>query len=252
MTRMPSSMVEVCLLDGYDVIGVTTRFQTMDEATIVDTTALGDDFAGSTYEGTRKVSITQEGFFDDNTGSIIDALTNTLASNAAKPLVMGVEGNLTGVRCVGMKSAYVSKYGRTASMGEVHKASAEFANGDPTYGIMSGQIVAPLVLRDAVSGAQTDYADGGAQSTLGGLMVLEMPALVLGGYDNVIVKLQDAATPGTWVDVASATFVASTVAPSSQAVEVAGTIRRYTRIYWTWTGAGTEMSFTALVALFRH
>lgn len=99
---------------------------------------------------------------------------------------------------------------------------------------------------------------GGTGGTLtissGGMMVVQMPSLT-STPTAIAFNLTDCDTVGgTYVDVASSTVTfsgAPVTPPDALAVAIPGTIRRYAKLKWTFTG-GTTPTATVLAALKRN
>jgi hypothetical protein len=92
--------------------------------------------------------------------------------------------------------------------------------------------------------------DNAAQTTAGGAVYLQVSALTLGGFDDLLVTVQDSADDVTYADLQA--FAAVSSAPAAQRVARSGTIRRYAAVAWTFEGAGSGQSATFLVGLVRN
>lgn len=77
---------------------------------------------------------------------------------------------------------------------------------------------------------------------------LHVPALVLGGYTNVTIKVRHSADNITFSDLATFTVV---TAVGAERVTIAGQIQRYTAISWLFNGAGSGQSIIPYVTLNR-
>lgn len=76
---------------------------------------------------------------------------------------------------------------------------------------------------------------------------LHVPALTLGGYTNLIVKVRHSSDNATFTD--AGTFSAITVAGTAASVTITGQIKRYRAMSWAWTGAGSGQSAIPYVAI---
>lgn len=76
---------------------------------------------------------------------------------------------------------------------------------------------------------------------------LHVPALTLGGYTNVIVKVRHSSDNSTFTD--AGTFSAITTPGTTASITISGQIKRYRAISWAWTGSGSNQSFIPYVAI---
>lgn len=246
MGKFGSNQCGFLLIDGYDVLGVTTQIEDNVEALIEETTALGDTWQEHEYTNIRRASIAQEGFFDDAAGSSNAALV--AGPGTSRVLCYNVEGNTIGKKFVGYSGAMQAKYVRVASRGELHKANAEYQGNGV---VEEGKILHAHGAETAASGnTQASSVDNGASSSAGGSGYLQANALTLGGYTNVVVKVQHSADNVVFADLI--TFTAVTAAPTAERKTVAGTVNRYLAASWAFTGAGAGQSVTFLTGFKRN
>jgi len=78
--------------------------------------------------------------------------------------------------------------------------------------------------------------------------VVHVPAITLGGYTSLSVKLRDSADNSVWADVAGGAWT-NVTAVGAERIVVGGTVRRYRAIQWTLNGAGSGPSFNIYAAL---
>lgn len=238
----------VLLIDGYDVLGVTTQLDHTVEAVTEETTALGDSWPVHEYANMKKASLTQDGFYDAAAGSSNAALNEK--QGTARVVVFGFEGNTVGKRFSGYSGAMQADYKRIAARGELHKASASYQGS----GIVEDGLIIHEHATEGAAGNTTDeQVDGGAgnaPSSAGASGYLQVSALTLGGYTNVVVKLRDSPDDITYSDLI--TFTAVTAAPAAQRATVTGDVDRYVAAAWAYTGAGTGQSVKFLVGLVRN
>lgn len=236
----------VLLIDGYNVLGVTTQINYSAEAITKEMTPLGADWEEHTYTGINRAEITQEGFYDDATGSINDALSEK--QGLERVMCLGLEGNTIGRKFSGFRGAMETKFTRIASRGDFHKANAEYMGSGITE---DGRVLHALTARTA--GGNTEGAgtrvDNGAQTTAGGAAYLQLSALTLGGYNNILIKVRQSDDGTVWEDLTS--FTAVTTAPNKECKVIAGTIKRYLAVSWAFTGAGSGPSATFFVGVVR-
>ena len=124
MSRYSSRNVGFLLIDGYSVLGTTTKLEDTHEGKIEETTPLGTAYETYEYVGLNSSELSQDGFFDDSANGSNDAL---IAGNGFSRLVCyGVEGNTIGKNFIGLSGALQTKYIRESKVGELHKAKAEY------------------------------------------------------------------------------------------------------------------------------
>lgn len=247
MTRQGSAQAAIVLYDGYDIRGQTTEYDLAVESPVEDTTVLGITDITQEPVGYVGATLDLKGFYDDAAGAINQALVGVATEGV---LCLGVEGNALGKRFFGATSGIGFAYKRLVKVGGLHRAEAQFVCSGAFDDGDGARILYPLqTITAAVAGSTA--LDGGASSSGGGAGYLQVPALTLGGYTSVTVAIQDSADGATgWATIA--TFTAVTAAPAAQAVAIAGTIRRYTRVTVTLNGAGSGPSITLFVGLARR
>ena len=250
MARYGSPDVGFILQGGRNLLADLTVVTIDREAILEETTVLGDADEQHAAVGINKAVISQDGFYDDATDRINDALVGLSEQVAC----VGYAGNAlpaAGVArpCVGIKGQIQSTYVRAASRNELHKASAAYmANGI----VEECVLLAHHIARTADPGdTESTSHDNAASSAAGGAAYLQVSALALGGFTNVQVTIRDSADDAAWLDHADGAFAAITTAPTAERIALTGTIRRYTAIDWDFVGAGAAQSITFMVGLNR-
>lgn len=244
MARYGSDAIGFLLFDGMDVLGTVTEVDIEKEAVLEEGTALGVADEAWNSVGVRRGMLTQKGFYDDAADSV-----NTLLAGLGTVRVasIGLEGNTLGKRFIGWAGAIVAKYRRLASRAALHKAEGDYQVTGP---VEEGVIVHRLQAETADPGTGTSV-DNLASSANGGAGYLQVNALTLGGFTNVIIKIRHSTDNAVFVDLI--TFTPVTVAPPyGQRLTVAGTINRYTRVEWDFTGAGSGQTVTFKTGLVRN
>lgn len=244
MSTYDSSNIAFFLIDGYSVLGQTTDLSDKVTATIEDTTPLGAAWMVNRFNNLRKYDITQKGFFDDATNSVNDALAGKIGTT--RTLCFGYETNTTGKQFVGASGPVESDYERVSVVGKVHRANATYAAAGA---IENGVILHGLGAETAAGNTSATDVDNAASSANGGAAYLQLTALTLGGFTNVIVKVQESVDNITYVDLA--TFTAVTAAPAAQRIAVTGTVDRYLDVAWSFTGSGSGESVTFMSGFAR-
>lgn len=103
-----------------------------------------------------------------------------------------------------------------------------------------------------------NVTNGGAQTatwvpvtTTGAIVDLHVPALTLGGWTSVTVLVRDSADNVTFANLTGGTFTNVATLGANQRLTVAGQVRRYMAMQWTFNGAGSGQSITPYVAIAR-
>jgi hypothetical protein len=126
--KYSSADVGFVLIDGYNVLGMTTTLQDNVEAIIQESTTFGVDWASYVSVSLRKGALSQGGFFDDTTGGIHDALagTNLDVLGTSRVFVYCLETNAIGSHFVGYGGAFEAKYERGLALEKLHTANAVY------------------------------------------------------------------------------------------------------------------------------
>ena len=160
MTKRNSADVAFFLLGGYDILGTLTEVDLHGEAILERTDALGDSWQAQAFVGGKDMSLTQKGFYDDNAGSVHDALST--GPGVSRVLCLGVEGTATGAGFYGLQGAMQVDYKRLSKRNEFTKSEAEYkGNGILNY----GQIVRTYKAAGATGASTGTPLDNAASST---------------------------------------------------------------------------------------
>lgn len=124
MARYGSDDVALLLIDGYDVLGTRTEIKDDVEALTEETHGFGDDWVKHAFTGLSKFSLEQDGYFDDASVSVHEALSGK--SGLERILSWGVEGNEEGKRCLCLESGLQVNHKILASRGGLHRCSAKY------------------------------------------------------------------------------------------------------------------------------
>lgn len=232
MAKRGADQVGFFLIDGYDVLGVSTQLEDNLEAILQEATPFGAGWEVQAATGLKRASLTQEGFYDTSTGSSNAALSGQQGVN--RLLCYGLEGNTVGQHFVGYQGALQVEFVRIASRGELHRANARYeGNGE----VEEGVILHTHTVRTAAGDTESTAVDNGAQTTGGGAAYLQVSDLTLGGHTNLVVTVRQSDDGTTWEDLTS--FTAVTSAPAKERKALSGTIKRYLAVSWTFAGSGT-------------
>lgn len=243
MTKYSSKDIEFFLVNGYSIVGLETDFEVSRRRITRETTVLSDTYEQHEDVGITGMDVSQDGFYDDAAGSSNAALV----ANGGAEVILSVafEGNTEGQKCVCLEGPVQTSYQRGIAVKEFHRASAEYmANGE----VEDCLILADLEAR--VADSNTSSQEEAASSSSGASGYLQVTNVTLGGYTNCVVKIQHSANDIDWADLITFTAVTDRTA---ERVEVAsgGTINKYLRVLWAWTGAGAAQSITFMAAMYR-
>lgn len=243
MAKYSSKDVGFFTVGGYDVLGTTSKIEESAELKTEETTPLGVDAEEYTSTGVRKVGLTQDGWFDDATGSIHDLLATLPAASAVGMLAF--QGNAVSKLFSGYPSIYRTTYNRQVNLGAVQKANGEYACSAAAE---EGYIAAPMAARTTAGNTDSTYADMGASGSNGGYGYLAVRSITLTGATGFVAKLRHSSDHITFADLVTFT---STTAITSERKSFAGTINRYLSCSWAWTG-GTSPSATFAVGAVKN
>ena len=233
MTKRGSVDVGFLLIDGYDLLGVSTTLNDNLEALIQETTTFGTTWATQAPTGVKRAEISQEGYYDDASGSINDALSGQ--EGVSRLLSYGLEGNTIGKQFVGYSGAMQVNYTKIATRGEIHRANASYqGDGD----VEKGLILHPHLLKDGDGNTESAGVEAAAQTTAGGVAYLQVSELDLDGLANVIIKIRESADGIAWNDLTS--FTAVTAAPAKERKAITGTVKKHLAVSWAFAGLTTE------------
>lgn len=246
MGKKSSADVGFLLIDGYDVMSDTTKFEDNVEALTEETHGLGKGWVEHKYTGVKSLEVTQEGFYDDAEKGTNEALCDQSGTN--RIVCYGINGNTIGQKFIGFEGLTQVNFKRIATRGELHKANAEYnGNGQVDEGI----ILHPHGIRTADGDTEADAVDNGAATTAGGAAYLQVSELDLDGHTSVVIKILHKAATGEWGELA--TFTAVAAAPAKERKIAVGSIKQNLAVSWEFTGspADPEPSIEFMVGFAR-
>jgi len=215
------------------------------EALLEETTVLGDSWAKQTAVGVKQASITQEGYYDDAAGNSNEALCGS--TDLSRLLCYGLQGNEIGKHFIGYSGAMQTNFTRIASRGNLHRANANYqGNGEVEEGI----ILHPHVERVADGDTEDPPVDNGISTSKGGTAYLQLSKLVLGGYNNISIKIRQSDDGDDWEDLAAFTIAEN--APAKERKSITGTIKRHLAVSWSFTGTGSGQAAKFMVGFVRN
>lgn len=243
--RYGSKDVAFFLLDGYSILGTMTQFSDTLTALTEDITVLGEEWVEHGFTGNKQAAITQQGFFDDDSDSVNDALNG--AEGTARVLCYGLAGNTAGKAFTGYSGAMQATYERVATVKAFHKANASYQGSGV---VEEGVIVHALGAETTDGDSEAASLDSGAGTTSGGAGYLQVTDLTLGGYDDATITILDSADDTTFA--ALVTFTDVSAAQTAERIEVAGSVGRYIAASWAFNGTGSGPSISFMAGFHRE
>ena len=239
-----SSTIGFALIDGKSILGTLTDIKDPGmEWETRDHLFLGENLRHAALNGIGKCDIEQTGVFDDAVAGIHNALKTP---SKGRVFAWAPFGNTTGKRVECAQVDQVSYNDNDIQGGEFVTATAKYSATKHD----SGLIIAHLAARGAAGNTEATYVDCLDASTLGGVGYLELTALTLGGYTDVVVKVRHSPDHAAWADLM--TFTAKTVIGAERKTVATNPIERYLAISWAYTGAGAGPSCTLAVGFCRN
>ena len=242
MTRFGSADVAFMLVNGMSILGQQTEFEDSREAVLEAVTVLGNANEEHQYVGVKSYECSQKGYYDDTANGNNAAL---VGAGGTKVYSIGLEGNTKGQIVICTTLAEV-EYRRQIQRRELHKAAATYK---AMYGHDEARILHALAARTADGDTEATYYDGLAGSSAGGTGYLQVTALTLDGYDDLLVTIEDSTDHASWASLLS--FTAAT-GITGERKAVSGTVDRYLAVSWEFEGAGTSPSATFMVGFGRN
>lgn len=250
MAKLGMPDVGFLLIDGTDLLGKQVQSLTVEISdALEEVTGSGDNEEAWASVGVTAGSITHEGLLDDTATVGNHALLK--APGATRVVAVAIGGNTIGLDVALGYSSLQSKYNVLAALKSLSRVQVEYTMNKKLR--IGGKILQDLSAETGASGdtessSVDDTADGAASSS-GGIGVLQVTALALGGYDNVVVKVRHSTDNSAWSDLI--TFTAVTAANASEGKEVTGTVNRYLSTSYAFGGTGSSQSVTFMVGFAR-
>lgn len=242
MAKYGSAQVGFLLVGGFSLLAsdVFDLSGPVDEAVMDESTALGDGWTEHLPSGLRKLTLRQNGLFDDVAAGVNAAFTGN--QQLERVVCITYTGNAIGNRFIGLKGAFGATVSRVAARGQLHRMNIEYVvTGPKDEGVILQRLAAQTVTGDTQS---ADSQDNGASTANGGAGYLQVTAY--SGFTTVVVKVRHSVDDIVYADLI--TFATVTAAPVGERVTVAGTVNRHLAASWTVTGTG---SITFMVGFAR-
>jgi len=219
------------LIGGYSLVGYLTNFTHKHEALTEESHTLGSSWVENAHTGVKRWELSQEGFYDDASGGVHQALEAGLGASA-RILCWGVEGNTAGAEFVGA-SALEIDYERIIGRNELHKIRASFRGSSAQR---DGLILRAYGGATASGNSTAAAVDFGASATNGGVAFLQIGSLHLDGgsatgFDVDVLHSADNLTFTSWAGFARVTAT-GTPAAAAQRISSTATLQRYAAVRW--------------------
>ncbi len=215
-------------INGYDLTGFYRKTESELTREVAESTVFNQ--TDKTYlPGVRDATASLEGLYDGATDGIAEVLHAALS---ADPLLLTVcpQGDVLGNVVYGL-SSMETKYAVESSKDDIVSLNNEVQSSSGR-----DRLLVHHPLSSEVATGQGTAVDGGAQTTNGGVGYLQVPDIA--GITNLAVVVEDSADGSSgWATIL--TFAGVTADRGRQRVEISGTVRRYTRARWTFTGSGS-------------
>lgn len=216
-------------INGYDLTTFFTSHDSTEEVDMAETSTFGTN-AKTYIPGMRDATLSLEGYFDGAVDAVDQVLSAAMGQNNGV-LTVFPQGDTVPAAGFGFR-ANEKSYDVSGDVGGVVSVSVE---AQSTVG--RERVLAHHAMSTEVATGNGTSVDGAAASSNGGVAYLHVPDIT--GITALAVKLQDSADNSVWADVAGGAFTSVTADRASQRLAITGTIRRYTRAVWTFTGAGS-------------
>lgn len=214
-------------LNAYDLTGFYRKTESELTRETAESTVFNLD--DKTYlPGVRDATLSLEGVFDGAVDGIEEVL---LAAFSADPTLVCIcpQGDGLGNVAYG-KSCLATKYAIDASKDDIVTLANEMQSS-----VGRDRLLVQHALGSEVATGQSASIDNGAASANGGVGYLQV--MDIAGITNLAVVVQDSADNSSWATIA--TFAGVTADRGRERVAITGTVRRYTRCLWTFTGTGS-------------
>ncbi len=244
MAKYGSDSVGFLLVDGFDLTADQTEVQESAEAIFEETTGLGVAWRAEKATGHQKCDLGIKGYYDDEALRTVEALVPSIA--ATRVAMLAHAGNVLGRKFIGWQAALQGKMERVSSKGGITKLNTHFTGA----GARDEGVLVHILGADTGSSGNTESTsvDNAASSAAGAVCHLQVTAVTLGGYDDVVITVRKSTDNISFSDLVSFTAV---TARTAERKTVAGTIPRYLATSYAFSGSGTGQSVTYAVGVAR-
>ncbi|BFU90164.1 MAG: hypothetical protein NTAFB01_13510 [Nitrospira sp.] len=214
-------------INGYDLTGFYRKQGAELTREVAESTVFG--LSDKTYlPGLRDASLSLEGIFDGAVDGIEQVLLAALSADPTLAVICP-QGDAQANLALGF-AALETKYSLDSSIDDV----VSLANELQSTGGRDRLLIHHALASEVATGNGTSL-DNGAQSTNGGVAYLHVPDIT--GITNLAVTIEDSADNSSFATIL--TFAGVTADRNAQRVAISGTVRRYTRARWVFTGTGS-------------
>ncbi len=221
-------------LNGYNLTGFFRNYESELSREMADKTPYGVDDR-EYVPGERDATLSLEGLYD-GADTAIDQVLHTALDQNPSVIVVCPQGDANGNVAFGI-SGDLSNYTIEGSRDDIVSLSDEVQSS-----VGRDRLLVHHALGAEVASGQGPAIDGGAASTNGGVGYLQVPDIT--GITNLAVVIEDSADGATgWATIL--TFTDVTADRAKERIAITGTVRRWTRVRWTFTGTGSAQFFAA-------
>lgn len=215
-------------VNGYDLTGFFRKSSSEQTREVAESTVF--NLADKTYlAGLGDATLSLEGLFD-NAVDGIEQVLNTAFSADPTIVTVSPQGDTLGNVAYGL-AGLENKLTLDASKDDIVALSNELQST-----VSRDRLLVQHALGTEVASGQSASIDNTVVSTLnGGVGYLHVPDIT--GITNLSVLIEDSADNSIFATIL--TFAGVTADRNSQRIEITGTVRRYTRCRWIFTGAGS-------------
>jgi hypothetical protein len=235
MAKYGSNSVGFVLVGGYDLKGYLTEIMGPEVESMTEPSAtLGDTWQEHTPVGIRKCYVSQNGFYDDESGGINAAICEL--QDVSRVMSIAHEGNTIGKRFLGLAGTFAGKYSRILNLAKLHKANVAYTvTGDSEQGVILQDFEA--ITADGDTDAES--VDNAALTSNGGAGYLQVGTY--SGFTGYVAKIRHSSDDVTYADLL--TFTNVTAARQAERVTCSGTVNRHLLVDHNVTGTGSAQVF---------
>lgn len=215
-------------LNGYDLSPYFKEVETSGELDWADTTALGDTHKKG-IPGQASAQLSGSGMHDDSAGAVVGVLT-AAETDAATEVVHFVNTDAIGKFGYGMQGVE-NTFNVNTPVDDVAAVSMEAQSNQGFERVVALRAKSASDTAGTASGTSVDNSVGTNAGAAGYLHLFS------NGGGTVTCKVQHSTDNSSWNDLLTFTDVVGTT-PTSERVQISGTVNRYLRAQIIKTGAG--------------
>lgn len=227
------------LVDGVDVAVSNNELELTSEAVVQRRRPLGQAWRSVCLTGQIDSEMAIRGWLHPDTVAELAEF-----SAGAKVVSALIGGNAISQLFAGIPAAYVVGGKLGVSEDDLDSYEPVLLTSDAKW--HTGYVVAPLAERTTAGNTDSDDAQRDSGAAASGRAFLHVTDLDLGGYTSLGVTLRHSSDGITYADHTS---LGSVTAVGGSVITLTGTINQYLSIAWTWTGTGSNPSWTGFVGV---